>query len=45
MQCNYTEGGQRDCSEHMDKIVPCDIYAPTGKIYSILNNFSFSEKK
>ncbi|KAI7847258.1 hypothetical protein BDC45DRAFT_23226 [Circinella umbellata] len=27
--CNYTEGGQRDCSEHMDKIVPCDIYAPT----------------
>ncbi|KAI9258776.1 hypothetical protein BDA99DRAFT_514103 [Phascolomyces articulosus] len=27
--CNYTEGGLRDCSEHMDKIVPCDIYAPT----------------
>ena len=31
MQCNYTEGGQRDCSEHAEKIVPCDIYAPTGK--------------
>ncbi|KAI9494203.1 LMBR1-like membrane protein-domain-containing protein [Zychaea mexicana] len=27
--CNYTEGGQRDCTDHMDKIVPCDIYAPT----------------
>ncbi|KAJ8661173.1 hypothetical protein O0I10_002921 [Lichtheimia ornata] len=27
--CNYTEGGQRDCSEHTEKIVPCDIYAPT----------------
>lgn len=31
LQCNYTEGGQRDCSEHTEKIVPCDIYAPTGK--------------
>ncbi|CDS05322.1 hypothetical protein LRAMOSA07851 [Lichtheimia ramosa] len=27
--CNYTEGGQRDCSEHAEKIMPCDIYAPT----------------
>ncbi|KAL1932435.1 hypothetical protein VTP01DRAFT_8113 [Rhizomucor pusillus] len=27
--CNYTEGGQRNCSEHADLIVPCDIYAPT----------------
>lgn len=31
MQCNYTEGGQRNCSEHADLIVPCDIYAPTGE--------------
>ncbi|KAI9321721.1 hypothetical protein BX666DRAFT_1904973 [Dichotomocladium elegans] len=28
--CNYTEGGLRNCAgEHADKIVPCDIYAPT----------------
>ncbi|KAI8330956.1 hypothetical protein EDC96DRAFT_579812 [Choanephora cucurbitarum] len=26
--CNHTEGGRRDCSLEIDKIVPCDIYAP-----------------
>ncbi|KAI8141821.1 putative LMBR1 domain protein [Fennellomyces sp. T-0311] len=31
--CNYTTKGLRDCSEHMDKIVPCDIYAPTGMVH------------
>ncbi|KAL0138700.1 hypothetical protein V8B55DRAFT_1517051 [Mucor lusitanicus] len=27
--CNHTEGGRRDCTYEVDKIVPCDIYAPT----------------
>ncbi|ORY92301.1 LMBR1-like membrane protein-domain-containing protein [Syncephalastrum racemosum] len=27
--CNHTQGGQRDCADYPDKIVPCDIYAPT----------------
>ncbi|KAF7726822.1 hypothetical protein EC973_008423 [Apophysomyces ossiformis] len=27
--CNYTEGGRRDCTDHGDLIVPCDIYGPT----------------
>ncbi|KAI8987467.1 hypothetical protein BDF20DRAFT_815597 [Mycotypha africana] len=26
--CNHTDGGRRDCSYEVDKIVPCDIYAP-----------------
>lgn len=26
--CNHTEGGRRDCTYEVDKIVPCDIYAP-----------------
>ncbi|CAO3678345.1 unnamed protein product [Rhizopus stolonifer] len=27
--CNQTMGGERDCSENKEKIVPCDIYGPT----------------
>ncbi|KAI8985935.1 hypothetical protein BDB01DRAFT_741934 [Pilobolus umbonatus] len=26
--CNHTEGGRRDCSYQIDKIVPCDLWAP-----------------
>jgi LMBR1 domain-containing protein 1 len=27
--CNHTDGGRRDCTYEVDKIVPCDIYGPT----------------
>ncbi|KAI8060859.1 hypothetical protein BC940DRAFT_311265 [Gongronella butleri] len=27
--CNYTIGGQRDCTDHRDAILPCDVQAPT----------------
>ncbi|KAI7891161.1 uncharacterized protein EV154DRAFT_508855 [Mucor mucedo] len=26
--CNHTEGGRRDCTTEVDKIFPCDVYAP-----------------
>ncbi|CEP13189.1 hypothetical protein [Parasitella parasitica] len=26
--CNHTDGGRRDCTYKVDKIVPCDIYGP-----------------
>ncbi|KAI9277765.1 hypothetical protein BY458DRAFT_432763 [Sporodiniella umbellata] len=26
--CNHTQGGQRNCTERIDKIFPCDIWAP-----------------